>query len=110
MRAAPALLMVAAHLGHLGRVVCDGAYASAPWLLLVEEAGAQPVVRADTTHRNARPYDRAAYRRRHRVENLWARLKGLGHCPRPCRRHPLRQDRRQLQRRPLPRRRLRLVV
>jgi transposase len=69
------LLLVAARLGHLGRVVCDGAYASAPWHHLVEEAGAKPVVRPNPTHRNARPYDRAAYRRRHRVENLWARLK-----------------------------------
>ena len=75
LRAAPALLLIAAHPGHLGRVVCDGAYASAPWLHLIEEAGAKPVMRANPTHRNARPCDRAAYRRRHRVENLWARLK-----------------------------------
>jgi transposase len=61
------LPLVAAHLGHLGRVVCDGAHAFAPWLHLVEEAGAKPVVRANPTHRNARPYDRAADRRRHRA-------------------------------------------
>jgi transposase len=75
LRAAPALLLIAAHLGPLGRVVCDGAYASRPWLTLIEEAGATPIVRANPTHRHARPCDRTAYRRRHRIENLWARLK-----------------------------------
>ncbi|MDJ0388520.1 IS5 family transposase [Roseomonas sp. E05] len=75
LRVAPAWLLIAANLGPLGRVVCDGAYASALWLHLVEETGARPVMRANPTHRNARPYDRAVYRRRHRVENLWARLK-----------------------------------
>lgn len=75
LRAAPALLLLAAHLGPLGRVVCDGSYASAPWLALIEEAGATPVVRPNPTHRRARDHDRAAYRGRHRVENLWARLK-----------------------------------
>lgn len=76
MRAAPALLLIAALLGHIRRVVCDGAYASAAWLSLVLEAGAKPVVRSNPTHRQREPhFDRAAYRRRHRVENLWARLK-----------------------------------
>ena len=75
LRAAPALLLTAALLGHIRRVVCDGAYASRPWLALVEEAGAKPVVRSNPTHRPREGFDRAAYRRRHRVENLWARLK-----------------------------------
>ena len=74
LQVAPALL-IAAHLGHLGRVICDGAYASTPWLRLIEAAGAQPVVRTNPAHRNPRPYDRTAYRRRHGIENLWARLK-----------------------------------
>lgn len=32
-------------------------------------------MRPNPTHRRARDHDRAAYRGRHRVENLWARLK-----------------------------------
>jgi len=46
---------------------------------------------------------------RHLVETLWARLKGLGHCPKPRRRHPIREDRPVLPRRPLARRHLRLA-
>jgi transposase len=46
------------------------------WRAAIRAAGAEPVVPANPTHRSApREYDRAAYRRRHRVENLWARLK-----------------------------------
>jgi hypothetical protein len=44
------------------------------------------------------------YNNRERVERLWGRLKGLGHCPKPRRRNPLREDRPLLPRRPLPRR------
>ncbi len=69
------MLLAAALLGRLGRVICDGAYASAAWLALVMEAGAQPVVRANPTHRRREHFNHAAYRRRHRVENLWAKLK-----------------------------------
>ena len=61
---APALLGVAAGLG----------YSSAPWRSHIRSLGAEPVVPANPTH-PAVPYDKAAYRRRHRVENLWARLK-----------------------------------
>ena len=75
LRAAPALLLVAALLGAVRRVVCDAAYSSAAWSALVMEAGALPVVRSNPTHPRAKRFDRAAYRRRHRVENLWARLK-----------------------------------
>jgi transposase len=56
-------------------VVCDAAYSSAAWFALVMEAGALPVVRFNPTHPKAKHFDRAAYRRRHRVENCWARLK-----------------------------------
>ena len=57
LRAAPTLLLIAAHLGHLGHMVCDGAYASTPWLPLIEEEGAQPVMRAVAAR-----YDRTATR------------------------------------------------
>ena len=39
------------------------------------EAGALPVTRSNPTHRKAEHFDRAACRRRHKVENCWARLK-----------------------------------
>ena len=71
---APALLGVAAGLGGVARVVCDRGYSSAPWRSHIRSLGAEPVVPANPTH-PAVPYDKAAYRRRHRVENLWARLK-----------------------------------
>ena len=75
MLAAPTLLLLAAMLGHIGRVVCDAAYSSMAWCALVMEAGAVPVVRANPTHRRPPHFDRAAYRRRHKVENCWAKLK-----------------------------------
>lgn len=62
-------------LGAIGRVVCDGSYSSGPWLAAIRALDAEPVVRANPTHRNAPAHDRAAYRRRHKVEHLWARLK-----------------------------------
>jgi transposase len=75
LRVAPALLLIAALLGTIRRVVGDGAYSSAAWFALVMEAGAQPVVRANPTHPRHPHFNRPAYRRRHKVENLWARLK-----------------------------------
>jgi transposase len=45
------------------------------WVALVREAGALPGVRANPTHPQPKHFDRAAYRRRHKVENLWAKLK-----------------------------------
>ena len=46
------------------------------WRRLICQAGAEPVVPANPTHLSApSSHDRAAYRRRHQVENLWARLK-----------------------------------
>lgn len=74
LKAAPTLLAIAVRLGQVLRVVCDQAYCSATWRDLIRSAGAEPVVPANPTH----PYvahDRCAYRRRHRVENLWAKLK-----------------------------------
>jgi transposase len=69
------LLLLAALLGTIRRVVCDAAYASAAWFALVMEAGAVPVVRANPTPPQPDHFDRAAYRRRHKLENMWAKLK-----------------------------------
>lgn len=74
LRVAPALLTTAGALGALGRVVADRGYASAAWRRLIRATGAEAVVPSQPTHPLV-PYDRGAYRRRHRVENLWARLK-----------------------------------
>ena len=63
-----------AGLGALGRVVCDRAYSSAAWRAAITEAGGEPVVPANARH-PAVAYDRAAYGRRYRVEQLWGRLK-----------------------------------
>ena len=69
------MLRLVALLGTILRVVCDDAYCSAAWSALIREIGAVPVVRSNPTHPRAAPYDRRVYRRRHRIENLWARLK-----------------------------------
>jgi transposase len=75
LTAAPALLAAVLALGVVLRVVCDRAYSSAAWRALIRERGAEPVVPAHPTHKSAPPHDPVAYRRRHKVENLWARLK-----------------------------------
>lgn len=75
LRAAPGLLDAAAALGPIGQVVADRAYSSSAWRAAIARVGALPVVPAHPRHRSAPPHDRAAYRRRHRIENLWARLK-----------------------------------
>ena len=62
-------------LGAVLRVICDQAYSSAAWRALIAGHGAEPVVPAHPTHKKAPPHDPGAYRRRHKVENLWARLK-----------------------------------
>ena len=59
----------------MGRVITDRGYSSEAWRNIIRSEGAEPVVPAHPPHRNAPPHDRAAYRRRHRIENLWARLK-----------------------------------
>jgi transposase len=61
-------------LGQVGRVVCDRAYSCRAWRDRIAAAGAEPVVPANRTHPAVR-YDRPAYRRRHHVEQAWARLK-----------------------------------
>ena len=55
-------------------MVCDRAYSSKRWREAITNAGAEPVVPANPTHPEV-PYDRAAYRRRHHVEQAWGRLK-----------------------------------
>ena len=55
--------------------MCDAAYSSLAWFALVMEAGALPVVRPNPTHPQPRHFDHAAYRRRHKIENMWAKLK-----------------------------------
>jgi transposase len=74
LRASDALLVAVVRLGRVGRVVCDRGYSSASWRAGIRLVGAEPVVPANRTHPTV-PYDRAAYRRRHRVEQLWGRLK-----------------------------------
>lgn len=75
VRAAPGMLEQLCRLGTLGRVVCDRGYSSDPWRAAIRAAGAEPCVPGQPTHPRAPPHDRSAYARRHRVENLWARLK-----------------------------------
>ena len=67
--------MLAAALGVALRVVCDWPYSSAAWRALIAALAAEPVVPAHPTYKNAPPHEPVAYRRRHEVENLWARLK-----------------------------------
>ena len=74
LRAAPALLAVVATLGAILRVVRDQAYSSAAWRALIAALGAEPAVPAHPTHKSAPPHDPIAYRRRHEVGNLRARL------------------------------------
>jgi transposase len=74
LTAAPALLAAAQAMSPVHRVVCDRGYSSGPWRQHIRAAGAEPAVPSNPTHPPV-PYDRAAYARRHRIENLWARLK-----------------------------------
>ena len=75
LRAAPGLLLLAARLGPIRRVVCEAACASAAGFARVREACALPVLRANPSHQQHEHVDRAAYRRRHKIENMWAKLK-----------------------------------
>ena len=76
LRAAPSLLGQVRAIGQPGRIVCDRAYSSAAWRRMIEQDGAEACVPANRTHPPVR-YNRSAYKRRHRVENLWARLKDV---------------------------------
>jgi transposase len=71
--AAPGLLDALPR-GRVRRVVGDRGL-SAAWLRRAVEAhGAEPHIPANPMHPDA-PCDPAAYRRRHRIENFWARVK-----------------------------------
>ena len=74
LKAALALLAAVVGLGVVRRVVCDRAYSARWWREAITEAGAEPVVPGNRTH-PAVAYSRAAYRRRHHVEQGWGRLK-----------------------------------
>lgn len=74
LKAADGLLVAVRRLGRLGRVVCDRGYSSASWRAGIRLVGGEPVVPANPRHPCVE-YDRLAYRRRHRVEQLWGRLK-----------------------------------
>jgi transposase len=74
VRAAPVLLSMACALGVVRRVVRERGYSSASWRAHIRAARAEPVCRAIPRIRPV-AHDRAAYRPRHRVENLWAWLK-----------------------------------
>lgn len=74
LKASDALLIAVVRMGRVGRVVCDRAYSSASWRSGIRLVGGEPVVPSNPRH-PAVPYDRAAYRRRHHVEQLWGRLK-----------------------------------
>lgn len=75
LTAAPGLLAKVEAIGRPVRVVCDRGYSAEHWRAAIRAAGAEPVVPAHPTHTNAPRHDPEPYRRRHRVENLWARLK-----------------------------------
>lgn len=74
LRASDALLVAVIGLGRVGRVVCDRGYSSASWRAGIRLVGAEPVVPSHPRHPEV-GYDRAAYARRYRVEQLWGRLK-----------------------------------
>ncbi|WP_207485507.1 transposase [Arenibaculum pallidiluteum] len=75
-RTAPDLVAKVTAVGRPGRVVCNRGYSAERWRASIRAAGAEPVVPAQPTHRNAPRHDPEPYRRRHRVENLSARLTG----------------------------------
>ena len=74
LKASHALLLSVVPLGRVQRVICDRGYSSALWRAAIRLVGAEAVVPAPRSHPQV-DYDRAAYRRRHRVEQVWGRLK-----------------------------------
>ena len=89
-------------------VVADRGYSSHAFRERVWSLGARPAIPPKVKEASvARPAP--IYNNRNRVERLWARLKGPGHCPGPGRGDAIREDRRFLPRRPLPRRHRRLA-
>ena len=85
-----------------GWVVGDRGLASDDFRTRVWDLGARPAIPPKRTDAPVACPD-WIYANRRLVENLWARLKGLGHCPRPRHRHPLRENRSLFPRHPRPR-------
>ena len=73
LRATPGLLAVLP--ASIGWIVGDRGFSSGAFRRAIVQRGALPVVSAYPTH-PAVGYDRRWYRRRHLIENLWARFKG----------------------------------
>lgn len=74
LKASDALLIAVTRLGRargssVGRVVCDRGYSLVSWRVGIRRVGAEPVVPANRRH-PAVAYNRAAYQRRYRVEQL----------------------------------------
>ncbi len=81
-----------------GALLGDKAF-DADWLRAeLDERGAAAVIPPKANRKAIISFDRDMYRWRHLIENTFAKLKGLGHCPKQGRRHSLRQDRYQLRR------------
>lgn len=70
---APALIE-AAH-GRFTALLADRGYDSNAIRAAVQAQGAEVVIPSTRTRKTPLPYSRAMYRSRHRVENLWCRLK-----------------------------------
>ena len=73
MTAAPALIKAAR--GHVTSHLADRGYATKAIRALLASHGAEAVIPSTRTRKHPLPYSRAMYRARHRVENLWCRLK-----------------------------------
>jgi transposase len=58
-----------------GQVIADRGYDSDAFIACITAAGAQAVIPPRKTRREARPYDRHAYRERHLIECFFSRLK-----------------------------------
>jgi len=88
-----------------GALLGDKAF-DVDWLRAdLDARGAAAVIPPKANRKTQINLDRDMYRWRHLIENTFAKLKGLGHCPKQGRRHSLRQDRYQLRRLHPPRRR-----
>ena len=57
-----------------GRVVADRGFSAARLRHAIAAIGARPCIPPNPTHPHV-PWDRAAYARRHKIENFWSRMK-----------------------------------
>ena len=58
-----------------GELVADRGYDSDRFRAALEERGIRPCIPSQRNRKHPRPYDRDVYRHRHRIENMFARLK-----------------------------------